>query len=1139
MRTAGIRLAAALGTLLSLALAAGGAPPLGAAEVPGPAMLVCLAYAEPGRPWQQGLEALGYQVKVLESPRQLTWDLLRQFNVLLVADWAVDPEGTRTDASILSPALLEVWKQAVDRFLAEGGGVLILGTPTQSDSTGGIGAKSLINELLEAYDGRMLFEQVMDPKHTYVQPRKISWRYCWTTSVAPHRATEGVRTIYYPNTAFMYSPVTAPLQVNEQWQVLVRAMDTAASHAASYPGAIHAPAFREETPGTYASAPPLVAVRQVGPGRLAVSGLSHYMSLLWQGHPAAEDICISRGDGITPSDTGKLLANLYRWLAEPSLADAKVGGYVAPPPEPLGIRSDWGAAEPIDWAKVSLGEQPQALVGMIGAHTKDGGGSGTVAEWVEAAKKAGLDWLAFTEDFAQLTPEKWEALREACRRATDDKFMAVPGIEIYDHGDNRWVQFGPNLRWWPAAWLTEDGKRVKDSQNFFISQALPPTAPICIKTNGHPPWSYRFLSAFAVFTAERGTVIDDALDGYLTVQEQEDECQPLAVNLMYDPADLSRASGFPRTYLRAPGLEGRKWFVEPGWRPWTSYISSGPRLLAWDGFNLTRSTLGEYYVPGTERWRVRLKTHAEAGLKEIRVYDGTGLYARYLPQGPEADLIIEGLHDKSRRLVAVITDQQGGQAVTPCLLIVDFLGRLQMCGDRNNTMPNSIVKGEEGKPTMYVPATMIDKGRWPLIGVRPAVDWYYLGLPGWDGGFGWSGFGAEPVVALEGWKREGFYFGRTGSVVAGKHFIIQNWRLENEYLPVSGSVPGTLNLTPYIPFKPLEPYTAEVREVALIKRARDTSLVLIEGRLKFNRDVVLDPQARPTLQLGSMWPQPKPGEYDHFALVLPGVRTIAGLLPPKEKPFTFDGPVPPGSYFATYPCLTGAQALMVLDEGYALRVEGSDNWVRGYVNLNRPGEKMAAGTVLPYRFLCVVGDYNGPATNAEFEWVRESLGINGPPAYEVQTVQGKVLATKLFLDLEAEAGGFTGVLRKTTERRLPVRLPVRVYGLNPNWSAGVYDRPRQTLEPFGIGDGVGYVSVDLDQGPADVYIGNLATCDQPEMRLWVLEEGPSHVRVVAQNPTDRELTTTIKPGAGYTRVPAFARLVTVPAGGQIEFTVGE
>jgi hypothetical protein len=537
---------------------------------------------------------------------------------------------------------------------------------------------------------------------------------------------------------------------------------------------------------------------------------------------------------------------------------------------------------------------------------------------------------------------------------------------------------------------------------------------------------------------------------------------------------------------------------------------------------------------------VRLKAHADAGLKEVRIYDGTELYARYLPPGQDCDLTLDGLHDRSRRLVADVTDQQGGQAVTQCLLIVDFLGRLQMCSDRNNTMPNSIVRGEDGKVIMDVPATMQDKGRWPNLIARPAVDWYYMGLPGWDGGFGWSGFGAAPGVALEGWKREGDYFGRTGSVVVGKDVVIQNWRMDNEYLPVGPQGTGSvINLTPYIPFKALEPYSAEVREVALVKRAHDLSLTVVEGTLRFKRDCVFDPQAAVSLQLGQMWPTPRLGEYDQFAFCQPGIRTIAGLLPPKDTPFTFDGLVPPGSYYALYPCLTGAQGLMVLDEGYSMRVEGAENWVRGYINQDRRGEKIKAGTVLPYRFLCIVGDYDGPATNTEFEWVRESLGITGNPAYEVTAKQGQVKGTRLFLDLQAQEGGFAGLLQKTTTRRLPQRLPIRVYGLNPNWSAAVWDRQRKTLEPFGIGDGVGYASVDLDRGPADVYIGNLATCDQPEMRLWVVEEGPDRVRVVAQNPTDKELTATVKSGTGYERVAAFSQEVTVPAGGQAEFTAGK
>lgn len=118
------------------------------------------------------------------------------------------------------------------------------------------------------------------------------------------------------------------------------------------------------------------------------------------------------------------------------------------------------------------------------------------------------------------------------------------------------------------------------------------------------------------------------------------------------------------------------------------------------------------------------------------------------------------------------------------------------------------------------------------------------------------------------------------------------------------------------------------------------------------------------------------------------------------------------------------------------------------------------------------------------------MGIGGEPASEVPASQGRVRATRLSLDVDAAEGGFTGKLSKTTRRRLPVHLPVRVYELNPNRPAAVYHRTRNELVPFGISDGIGGASIDLDRGDADVWIGNLVTCDHPALRLTVLEESP-------------------------------------------------
>jgi hypothetical protein len=260
-------------------------------------------------------------------------------------------------------------------------------------------------------------------------------------------------------------------------------------------------------------------------------------------------------------------------------------------------------------------------------------------------------------------------------------------------------------------------------------------------------------------------------------------------------------------------------------------------------------------------------------------------------------------------------------------------------------------------------------------------------------------------------------------------------------------------------------------------------------------------------------------------------------LPDAGKTFTSDGSLPAGTFFACYPDLTGAQGILVLDDGYSLRVEADKKriWAQAYIS--RPGCKMNAGDTLSFRLLFALGRYGGPADGSEFQWLQKSMGFAGSPAYRAELDGGRVIGTKFYLDLQAHEGGCLGRIRKTTNERLPCRLPVRIHGLNPNWSAAVYDRRRKELVPFGFSDGVGYTSLDLDRGEADVYIGNLATCDHPELKLWITEEGVKALKVTVQNSTDKEVKTVVRIPHGYDRVTMAPKELVVPAGGQAQFQI--
>jgi hypothetical protein len=114
----------------------------------------------------------------------------------------------------------------------------------------------------------------------------------------------------------------------------------------------------------------------------------------------------------------------------------------------------------------------------------------------------------------------------------------------------------------------------------------------------------------------------------------------------------------------------------------------------------------------------------------------------------------------------------------------------------------------------------------------------------------------------------------------------------------------------------------------------------------------------------------------------------------------------------------------------------------------------------------------------------------------------------LGLRLTAVEGGFRGTLR---DLPAPNPLPVTVEGLEQNWPAGVFQEEKATVRRIGVTEGVGYVALEkTEEGP--LFIGNLLTCEDPEVRLELLaldaaKQGPVFV---AHNPTDRDKQVTVR-----------------------------
>jgi hypothetical protein len=222
------------------------------------------------------------------------------------------------------------------------------------------------------------------------------------------------------------------------------------------------------------------------------------------------------------------------------------------------------------------------------------------------------------------------------------------------------------------------------------------------------------------------------------------------------------------------------------------------------------------------------------------------------------------------------------------------------------------------------------------------------------------------------------------------------------------------------------------------------------------------------------------------------------------------------------------------------------------------GAALTKGQRLNYRYLAAWSRSNGPTDASFVEDLCEKMGLRGKTAYQVTATHGRVADSAFFLTLDADGQGFAG---RISETKLPLDLPVWVNGLNDNWAAGILYKGKNTIRlpvwkmdkvgnryveyraftgenqlfRFPVANGRGMLQVNLDVGDKELFIGNLLVCEQPELILALDDARPGKARISVNNPTDRELTCTVRPGPGFTLLGDFAQALTLPAGGAATF----
>ncbi|MGB9607210.1 MAG: hypothetical protein ACPL7E_01600, partial [bacterium] len=902
-----------------------------------------------------------------------------------------------------------------------------------------------------------------------------------TENISPHPITEGVKTIWYP-TGWMYNMATVPIEADPNWTILVRGSETSQS-VVGFPDDPEA----KKVP-TIPSAPPFIACRNFGKGRI-VAFSSH--PTFWIEVPYHRlwgyGFVYKNGDAL------KLLENALHWLAEPSLKEGKFGGYT-PSPAPPAVPVE----APTQPAPQSPSWQRNIFKGLIGAHTYYSDGYGSVAQFCESARRAGYQFIVFTEDFQQMDEGKWQALVKDCERESKNGFLAIPGIEFVDSLGARYIAF--DLQFFPRPeWIGDNENRtrryISNMPGFYFGENWRPLAILAPHLNPHPasrPWFQKFYGAFSVFTYDNRGLIDDSLQWYLERMGNQYNSVPIAVHRIFSPEEVPQALNGVQTFAWAENLKDIPSSFKHHWyaNPQMTFISSGPLLKEWwiENSNDEKSSRFSLHIYITSNFQ----------LKEVCIYDGKYLWRRFFPKGKEFRKVINGWHDQQRFFVLVAKDVKGGVLVSPTLWTSSVRHNLVMCTDMQNSMEGVSLYDPKTNKLVGGGVTPFNSVTgWDGIGLGIAVPWEELSPPGFDWGMSNVYIGASPFLStVEG--EEG------GIAQVDIHFA-------NPYLAIQDMIYYTRLLWGSWP-APMRLCNGYVRIYHFTPRIYGYDSLIFDSSLKTKQEITFKQGVSPNLGWLNI---SFSGGYNRWALLdergevekSGDIKNIGELTVKKGGALVF------------LPGVAGGVAIFPLGKDLIYR-DGRLGW--------KMEGRLPANTSLRESLLVLRLPIDKDAVESAREF-GEAYGLmGGKGKYILRLKQGDRKFGLFPLRLKAEKNG---VVFDFTDNGIPAGLPIIVEGLNDNWDTVIWKKGERSPRVIGVREGKCYFQLSQEQ-PDDgtFYLGHLVVCNDPEVVLQMKEINDKGIRLEVHNPTDKLKKIVIQKAKGLAWCPDFKKTLQVPPG---------
>ncbi|MEI6425700.1 MAG: hypothetical protein WCP55_26030, partial [Lentisphaerota bacterium] len=305
-----------------------------------------------------------------------------------------------------------------------------------------------------------------------------------------------------------------------------------------------------------------------------------------------------------------------------------------------------------------------------------------------------------------------------------------------------------------------------------------------------------------------------------------------------------------------------------------------------------------------------------------------------------------------------------------------------------------------------------------------------------------------------------------------------------------------------------------VDDIDFHRNAGEPAIQLCRGVIRFKKDVTMAGGQGINLLLGRM-----PGA-DRGELVV-----STGATP---KPGKVEGKLGRGGYL-TWEFAYGNGSLISFDDSFAVstaadaagKMTGPLSF--GYALGDRTFKK---GDTLAYQFAIILWPMGKPVSDRLDTKVLAALNIASPNSgFTLSADCGKVLDLGFVTTLDAEGGVFMGTLKNIS---VDIRIPVRIKGLNPNWTAGVWTGKPCVFGPIGNDrEGYAWTSLDPVADAGKLFIGNIVSCGEETVILRAFQLPNGGWRITAHNPGEKAVKTQVKgaeggPLAGRTKQASLA-----------------